>query len=62
MLETISERLTMDELLKKLDDILDKYGINENRDSLKDDIYYDIIQEALRVGYDAGNVKRYWDN
>ena len=36
----------MDELLKKLDEILDKYGIVENREAIKDDIYYDIIQEA----------------
>lgn len=60
---TISERLTMDELLKKLDEILDKYGITENRDAIKDDIYYDIIQEALNLGYEEGNSpKRFWDN
>lgn len=53
----------MDELLKKLDEILDKYGIVENRDALKDDIYYDIIQEAWHAGYDVGNdPKRFWDN
>ncbi len=52
----------MDEWMKKLDAILDKYGIVENREAIKDDIYHDIIQEALRVGYDAGNVKHYWDN
>ena len=62
-LETISERRTMDELLKKLDEILDKYGIVENRDALKDDIYYDIIQEAWHAGYDVGkDPKRFWDN
>ena len=38
--------ITMDELLKKVDEILDKYGIVENREAIKDDIYYDIIQEA----------------
>ena len=52
----------MDEFLKKLDEILDKYGIVDNRDALKDDIYYDIIQEAFSAGYDAGHAKRYWDN
>ena len=53
----------MDELLKKLDEILDKYGITENRDAIKDDIYYDIIQEAFSIGYEEGNdPKRFWDN
>ena len=53
----------MDKLLEKLDEILDKYGITENRDAIKDDIYYGIIQEALAIGYEEGNdPKRFWDN
>lgn len=46
---------------KKLDAILDKYGITENRDAINDDIYYDIIQEALDVGYEYGHSpKSFW--
>ena len=54
----------MDELLlKKLDEILDKYGITENRDAIRNEIAYDIIQEALAIGYEEGNnPKRFWDN
>lgn len=52
---TISKRLTMDELLKKLDAILDKYGITENRDAIREEIEYDIIQEAFSIGYKEGN-------
>lgn len=53
----------MDKLLKKLDEILDKYGITENRDAIKDDIYCDIIQEAWISGYEEGNDStRFWDN
>lgn len=40
---------------KKLDAILDKYGITENRAAIKDDIYYDIIQEAYEIGYEYGH-------
>lgn len=50
-----------DELMKKLDAILDKYGITENRDAIKNDIYYDIIQEAYDVGYEYGHdPKSFW--
>ena len=53
----------MDELLKKLDEILDKYGIIENRDAIKEEIEHDIIQGALAIGYEDGNdPKRFWDN
>lgn len=50
-----------DEWEKKLDAILDKYGITENRDAIKEDIYYDIIQEAYNIGYEYGHdTKSFW--
>lgn len=53
--------MDIDEWEKKLDAILDKYGITENRDAIKDDIYYDIIQEAYADGYEYGHSpKSFW--
>lgn len=53
----------MDELMKKLDAILDKYGITENRDAIKEDIYWQVMGEAYNLGYEDGNdPKRFWDN
>lgn len=53
----------MDGLLKKLDEILDKYGITDNRDKIKDEIYYDVIQEAYHAGFDDGkDPKTFWND
>lgn len=53
----------MDELLKKLDAILDKYGITENREALKDDIYYEVIEEAWSDGRQTGRDTYFkWDD
>jgi hypothetical protein len=49
----------MDEWMKKLDAILDKYGIVENRDAIKDDIYHDIIVEVWCDGRQTGR-DTYW--
>ncbi len=61
---TISERLTMDDVwMKKLDEILDKYGITENREALKDDIYHDIIVEVWCDGRQTGRDTYFkWDD
>lgn len=63
-METISERLTMDDVwMKKLDAILDKYGIAENREALKDDIYHDIIVEVWSDGRQTGRDTYFkWDD
>ena len=51
----------MDELLKKLDAILDKHGVVvQDRDALKEDIYYEVIQEAWSDGRQTGR-DTYWD-
>ena len=47
--------MDIDGLEKKLDAILDKYGITENRAAIKEDIYHDIIQGALEIGYEYGH-------
>ena len=39
--------MDIDGLEKKLDAILDKYGITENRAAIKEDIYHDIIQGGI---------------
>ena len=61
---TISERLSMDDVwMKKLDEILDKYGITENREAIKDDIYHDIIVEVWSDGRQTGRDTYFkWDD
>ena len=44
----------MDDTMKNLDAILDKYGIAENRDAIKDDIYHDVIVEVWNDGRQTG--------
>lgn len=63
-METISERLTMDDVwMKKLDEILDKYGITENREAIKDDIYHEIIVEVWSDGRQTGRDTYFkWDD
>ena len=52
----------MDEWMKKLDAILDKYGIVENREALKDDIS-DIIEDAWQDGRQTGRDTYFkWDD
>lgn len=54
------ERLTMDDVwMKKLDAILDKYGITENREAIKDEIYHEIIVEVWCDGRQTGR-DTYW--
>lgn len=48
----------MDEWMKKLDAILDKYGITENRDAIKDEID-DIFSEVWNDGRQTGR-DTYW--
>ena len=45
----------MDELLKKLDVILDKYGVMGDREAIKDEIYWEVIHEAYNLSYEDGN-------
>ena len=49
----------MDDTMKNLDAILDKYGITENRDAIKDDIYHDVIVEVWCDGRQTGR-DTYW--
>ena len=46
--------MDMDDIMKNFDAILDKYGITENRDAIKEDIYYDIVLEAWYAGHQNG--------
>jgi len=48
-----------DIIMKNLDAILDKYGITENRDEIKDDIYHDVIVEVWNDGWQTGR-DTYW--
>ena len=51
----------MDEWMKKLDVVLDKYEITENREAIKDDIS-DIIEDAWQDGRQTGRDTYYkWD-
>ena len=53
--------MNVERWMKKLDEVLDKHGIVENRDAIKDDIYHEIIQEAYDLGYEDGNdPKSFW--
>lgn len=53
----------IDEWMKKLDEILDKYGITENREAIKDDIYHDIIVEVWCEGRQTGRDTYFkWDD
>ena len=44
----------MDDIMKNLDAILDKSGITENRDAIKDDIYHGVIVEVWCDGRQTG--------
>ena len=48
-----------DIIMKNLDAILDKYGITENRDAIKGDIYDDVIVEVWNDGWQTGR-DTYW--
>lgn len=53
----------IDKWMKKLDEILDKYGIVENREAIKDDIYHDIIVEVWCDGRQTGRDTYFkWDD
>ena len=51
--------MEIDDIMKNLDEILDKYGITENRDAIKDDIYHDVIVEVWCDGRQTGR-DTYW--
>ena len=48
-----------EDIMKSLDAILDKYGIVENREAIKEDIYDDVISEAWCDGRETGR-DTYW--
>ena len=53
-------RMEREELMKKLDEVLDKHGVVvQDRDALKEDLYHEVIQEAWSDGRQTGR-DTYW--
>ena len=51
--------MEFEDIMKSLDSILDKYGIVENREAIKGDIYDDVISEVWNDGRQWGR-DTYW--